>query len=232
MPANKDFKRIIRARMQKSGESYTAARAQIVAKRPAPKPLPVAIAIEPEPVDFEKLAGISNEAIKKNTGCTWDKWVWVLDKAGAATMKHGEIAKLVHTKWKVADWWTQTVTVGYERIKGKRAIGQRMDGTYEASKAKTFAVPVAKLFRAWKDEKTRRQWMNGAGETLRSANGLKAIRFGWSDGTTVVVGFTPKGKGKSSVAVQHSKLPSRETSERYKKYWAERLASLGELFSR
>ena len=32
MPRNKDLKRLVRARMQKTGEAYTAARAQIVAK--------------------------------------------------------------------------------------------------------------------------------------------------------------------------------------------------------
>ena len=34
---------------------------------------------------------------------------------------------------KVADWWTQTVTVGYERIKGLRARGQP-----DAARMKTF----------------------------------------------------------------------------------------------
>ena len=33
MPTNKDFKRVVRARMTKTGESYTAARAQLLKKR-------------------------------------------------------------------------------------------------------------------------------------------------------------------------------------------------------
>ena len=51
------------------------------------------------------------------------------------TKKTGEsyIAEYVHTKYKVADWWTQTVTVGYERIKGLRARGQP-----DAARMKTF----------------------------------------------------------------------------------------------
>ena len=229
MPANKDFKRIVRARMQKTGESYTSARAHIAAKRAEPKPSVPAALAEPKPADYEKLAGISNEAIKKNTGCNWERWVWALDKAGAANMKHGEIARLVHTKWKVADWWTQTVTVGYERIKGLRAIGQRMDGYYEATKSRTFAVPAATLFRAWKDDATRKRWLNGAGETLRTVKPAKSLRFGWSDGSVVVIGFTPKGAGKCAVAVQHTRLPSRDAADRYKKYWSERLDALGEV---
>jgi hypothetical protein len=54
------------------------------------------------------------------------------------------------------------------------------------------------------------------------------MRLGWSDGTIIAVGFYPKGKTKSSVAVQHTKLPDRETAERLKQYWAERFDALSE----
>lgn len=53
------------------------------------------------------------------------------------------------------------------------------------------------------------------------------MRLGWSDGTIIAVGFTPKGKSKSSVAVQHTKLPDRETAERLRKYWTDRFDALG-----
>jgi len=33
MPTNKDFKRLVRARMRKTGESYTAARAHLLTKK-------------------------------------------------------------------------------------------------------------------------------------------------------------------------------------------------------
>jgi hypothetical protein len=36
MPANKDFTRLVRRRMQKPGESYSAARAQLLSHRPPP----------------------------------------------------------------------------------------------------------------------------------------------------------------------------------------------------
>ena len=52
-----------------------------------------------------------------------------LDRHGAAELAHGDIARLVNTKYKVDGWWSQTVTVGYERIKGRRAKGQRLDGS-------------------------------------------------------------------------------------------------------
>jgi hypothetical protein len=38
MPRDKDRKRVIRSRMKKTGESYTAARAQILSRTNAPAP--------------------------------------------------------------------------------------------------------------------------------------------------------------------------------------------------
>jgi uncharacterized protein YndB with AHSA1/START domain len=216
MPRQKDLKRLVRARMTKTGEAYTAARAHLTKKRTTK-------------IDYARLAGMSDVKVKDKTGCTWERWVRTLDDHGAENMSHREIAELVSTKYKVPDWWTQTVTVGYERIKGLRARGQRRDGSYETSKSRTFDVPVSQLFEAWADEKTRKRWLNGEKVRIRTATAPKSMRVDWKDGTIIAVGFTAKGKAKSSVAVQHTKLPDRETAEGLKKYWTERLDALREL---
>jgi uncharacterized protein YndB with AHSA1/START domain len=122
------------------------------------------------------------------------------------------------------------VTVGYERIRGLRARGQRRDGTYEASKSRTFGVPVTTLFEAWKDPKFRKRWLDETVE-VRTATAPKSMRLGMSDGSIVAVGFYPKGDRKSSVAVQHARLPDRETANRLKQQWTERLDSLGGLLT-
>ena len=231
MPANKDLKRLVRARMRKTGEAYTTARAQLEEK---PKTARTARAARAEsaPRDYATLAGMSDDVVKAKTGCDWTRWVTALDYYGAETMSHGEIAKLVKTKYKVADWWSQMVTVGYERIKGLRARGQRLDGTYEASKARTFDVPVTKLFDAWAKPARRKKWLDAPDVKLRTAMPPKSLRLGWSDGGIVAVWFTPKGKTKSSVAIQHTKLPDKETADRLKEYWSERMDVLGEVLIR
>jgi hypothetical protein len=213
MTENKDLKRIVRARMTKTGESYTAARAHI--------------AKTPRPIDYAKLAGMSSAVIQEKTGCTWEKWVKSLDYHGAEKMSHRDIAKLVSEKYKVPSWWTQTVTVGYERIKGLRARGQRRDGTFEASKSRTFNVPVQTLYDAWADARMRKRWLDGAEIKIRTATSPKSMRITWSDGSIIAVGFYPKGPDKSSVAVQHPKLPDHATADSLKKYWSERLDDLG-----
>ena len=230
MPRNKDLKRLVRARMKKTGEAYTAARTHLLAKpraRTVSKPARTSAA----KIDYAALAGTSDATIKAKTGCTWERWVHALDYHGAKEMSHRDIAALVNKKYKIGGWWSQTVTVGYERIKGLRARGQRRDGTYEASKSRTFDVPVTTLFEAWADANMRRRWLNGESVKVRTATEPKSMRLGWSDGSIIAIGFQAKGKSKSSVAVQHTKLPDRETADRLKQYWSDRLSALGKTLS-
>jgi hypothetical protein len=233
MTQNKDLKRLVRARMKKTGEAYTAARAQITAKPKAKSPAPVAIPVAP-PSDYAALAGMSDESVKAKTGCTWDRWVRALDHHGAEQMSHRDIAALVNSKYKIDRWWSQSVVVGYERIKGLRVRGQGRNGRFEATKSRTFDVPVTRLFEAWADPTARRRWLNGAGVKVRTATAPKSIRLDWSDGDMsgiVAVGFTAKGRSKSAVALAHAKLPDRETADRLKQYWSERLDALGEVLT-
>ncbi len=155
----------------------------------------------------------------------------MLDRRGAASMSHREIVEIVKTKYKVEDWWCQMVTVGYERIKGLRARGQRRDGSYEATKSRTFNVPVDVLFDAWANAKKRKQWLDGKSVKIRTATAPKSMRLDWPDGGIIAVGFTTKGKEKSAVALSHEKLPDRETANQLKQYWSERLEKLGEVLS-
>ncbi|MGH7521376.1 MAG: hypothetical protein ACREMI_08860 [Gemmatimonadales bacterium] len=213
MPANKDFKRLVRARMQKTGEAYTAARARL---------------LKTKPLDYARLAGMKDAAIKAKTGCTWARWTHALDYVDAQAWPHRKIAEYVQEKFKVGDWWAQAVTVGYERIKGLRAIGQRRDGTFEAAKSKTFSVPLPRLYRSWSNPKLRARWLP-EGFTVRSVSPQKYMRIAWADGTTVVLGFTKKGPAKSQVAVQHTKLGDRAAVTKMKAFWEERLKALGEV---
>jgi hypothetical protein len=221
MPTNKDLKRLVRARMKKTGEAYTTARSHLITK---PKP-------RAKSADYAALAGMSDEKIKAKTGCTWERWVAALDREGANEMAHRDIVAILNKKYKIDGWWSQTVTVGYERIKGLRARGQRRDGTYEAGKSRTFNVPVATLFDAWADASRRRKWLSADNVRVRTATSPKSIRLGWTDGSIIAVGFLPKGKSRSSVSLSHTKLPDRATANRLKAFWSEALDALGEVLT-
>ena len=242
MTTQKDFKRLVRGRMQKTGESYTSARATLLAHsktRKAPGvesnghgPVPAtavalnATAHSTSPADFAKIAGMSDEALKAKTGCTWERWVWALDQVHAYNWPHSEIAQYVHEKYKVPGWWTQTVTVGYERIRGLRARGQRRSGSWEASKSKTIDAAVGTVFKSFKQPKLRSAWLSGTKAVLRTSVPNKSLRLTWDDGTSVEVYLVAKGRSKAQVAVQHTKLPSKAVADQMKMFWTEHLDAL------
>jgi uncharacterized protein YndB with AHSA1/START domain len=239
MPTHKDFKRLVRARMAKTGEAYTAARAMLLRKAGAERAdvaaaatiAPASPAPPARPARFAEIAGMSDEAIKAKTGCTWERWVFALDYVKAHQWSHREIAQYVHDKYKIDDWWAQTVTVGYERIRGLRERGQRRSGHWEATKSRTIPVSLTKLFRAFSQARLRSQWLPGVTPVVRKSTPNKYIYITWEDGTSVTGGFTSKARSKAQVAVQHAKLPSKEAANRMKQYWTERLNVLAELLA-
>ncbi|HEX8944562.1 MAG TPA: hypothetical protein VF785_15595 [Gemmatimonadaceae bacterium] len=238
MPREKDLKRLVRARMKKTGEAYTAARAQILRKPKTNPPRQAGVSASlskalaaPDAEHFAAIAGMSDAKLKESTGCTWQRWVRALDRYGAETMSHRDIASLVREKYKTSSWWSQTVAVGYERIKGLRARGQQRNGTYQISKSRTYNVPVEALFDAWTDARLRQRWLKEADVKVRKATAPKSIRLGWPDGGIVAVGFFPKGESKSYVAIEHTKLPDRATGERIKREWSDRFDALGDVLA-
>jgi uncharacterized protein YndB with AHSA1/START domain len=215
MPKNKDLKRLARSRMKKTGESYTAARAELIKKSKQ---------------DFAERAGMSDRVVKAKTGRSWEEWVRLLDTRGARSMVHRDIADCLYREHGVPGWWAQMVTVGYERIRGLRERGQRRDGGYEASKSRTFGVPLARLYRAFDDRGQRNRWLGDARPTVRKAMPNRSMRITWEDGTSVEAHFTAKGPNKSQVAIQHRKLATKAAATAMKAYWEARLGALGEMF--
>jgi hypothetical protein len=227
MTTHKDFKRLVRGRMRKTGESYTAARSNLIKSSKADRPtVGLTVRTPAATTDYAKRAGRSDEVVKANTGCDWNRWVKALDHVKAYEWSHRDIARYIQEKYQVPGWWTQTITVGYERIKGLRAIGQRRDGAYEVNKSRTYPVPLARLYRGFSDRRNRAKWLPGVDLTVHTATKDKSMRITWPDGTTVVVGFLAKGSGKSSVQVQHGKLAGKAAAERVKVFWGERLDAL------
>ena len=67
------------------------------------------------------MSGMSDEAVKAATGKDWSQWHAFLDASGAAEKSHKQIALDLHAAG-VPGWWAQMVTVGYERMIGRRAV--------------------------------------------------------------------------------------------------------------
>lgn len=206
--------------MQKTGESYTTARSKLIQK--------TGRVATPE---LAELAGMSDDTLQAKTGHTWPEWVRILDAKGATSTPHRDIAIYVHEKHSVSRWWAQSVTVGYERIRGLRDKGQRRGGTYEANKSKTFPVSLEKLYRAFSVTRTRNRWLTGAPWKIRKAVAQKSMRVTLEDGSSVELYFNAKGSDKSHVALQHTKLATKADATRAKTYWGERLDELAKLLA-
>ncbi len=84
-----------------------------------------------------------------------------------------------------------------------REVGQRCDGQFQASKSKTFAAPISRLYRSFSVKRTRGRWLPDVDLKIRTSTVDKSMRMTWPDGTSVNAYFTAKGPKKSQVAIQH-----------------------------
>jgi hypothetical protein len=220
MTEDKARKRATRIRMARTGERYTAARRHIVKDKSQTLPPRVA-----DP-------GTSDEKIKHAIGRDWDEWLKVLDRWGATSRSHTEIARYVNEEFGVDGWWSQTVTVGYERARGMRAKYQRPDGFFSVTISKTLPVDVDRVFVAFTEASERRRWLEPGTLKVRMTQPGKTARFDFpADGSRVHVYFTPKGREKTTVAVACERLPDPESVEERREFWKERLGWLAKVLT-
>lgn len=195
MTTQKTFKRRIRERMAKTGESYTAAREQLLPK-PGPEPTPVQAA----------------------TGRPLEEWFALLDAAGAGDLPHREIARLLRDDHGVPPWWSQNVTVEYERARGRRVVGQDHAGVFYAGVTKTIRRPAAEVHAAI--EAAFGAW----GLARRPSRARLTVRADAEQGR---VAFFLEDKGdRCTVAVRHEHLADADAVAEWKAVWRERLAAL------
>ena len=209
MTRQKSFKRLVRARMEKTGESYTAARSMLLS------------------ADDTTWLATTDEAIRERTGRGWEEWFDQLDEWGAAETSHREIARRVAAELAIDPlaWNAQAITMSYERTRGIRAAGERTDG-FAITAQKTVPVPVERLFDAFTDAALRAQWLPEDQLRERTATRPRSARFDWADGATRVnVTFVAKGE-RSTVALEHARLADADEADRMKAFWRERLSTL------
>jgi hypothetical protein len=219
MPTQRSFKRLVRARMEKTGESYTAARARLLA------------AEEPKATEGPALS-MSDDAIRAKTGRGWEEWFDLLDDWGAADRPRAEAVRWLADAHAIEGWNAQAVTVTYERARGLRAVGEHADG-FTVTAPKTVAVPVDRLYEAFVDDAQRARWLPAAQLSVRTTSRPKSARFDWGDdGTRVVVAFIAKGDAKSAAALAHERLPDARAAERMKAFWRDGVSALKEVMER
>jgi hypothetical protein len=220
MTKQRSFKRLVRARMEKTGESYAAARAVLLA---ATEPFDIGSTGPAKPPLVT-----SEENIRRRTGRGWEEWFDLLDDWGAAQRTHREVARWVAEQLGIGPlvWEAQAVTYSYERARGLREVGEHPDG-FAITAQKTIAVPPERLFDAFVDGSVRERWLPGAVVTDRTATRPKVAHFDWADdGSRLHVTVLDKGDGRSTAAVRHARLADAAVAEKMRAYWRAALAVL------
>ena len=215
MTTQRSFKRLVRSRMEKTGESYTAARAHLLAGD------------EPQRISL----ATSDETIRERTGRGWEEWFDLLDEWGAAGKTHREIARWLAGQQGIHPlaWNAQAIAGSYERTRRGRQVGEHEDG-FAVTATKTVAVPVERLYDAFVDASLRDRWLPDGALRERTATKPSSARFDWGeDGSRVHVAFAAKGEAKSTAAVSHARLSDGAEAERMKAFWRDRVAGLKEV---
>jgi hypothetical protein len=98
------------------------------------------------------------------------------------------------------------------------------------SVSKTLPVEVGALSRAFIDARRRGRWLESGTLRIRTTHKDRTARFDFRDGVSrVLVYFEGKGPEKSTVTVQHERLPDGDAVEEMRSFWRERLARLGKI---
>ncbi|RKS08737.1 uncharacterized protein DUF4287 [Nocardiopsis sp. Huas11] len=245
MTRHKSFKQRVRTRMDKTGESYTAARSHLVgrdgeapASEPAasaetsheapPEPAaesPADHAAPTRPTTAAISSRVSDEALHRASGRDYGQWFDLLDAWGATGRTHTEMAAWLVQEHGMGGWWAQTVTVAYEQARGLRVPGQKKDG-FACSASKTIDVAAARAFAAVAEEAGRERWLEDHALSVRTANAPKRLRADFDADTRLAFEFTARGEAKTVVAVEHSRLADADEAARSKALWRERLGRL------
>jgi hypothetical protein len=253
MTLQKKLKKAIRTRSLKTGESYTAARRQVLLAREKPAeaatPIPIPEAVVPKaipeppapPAKPRSRGGVNDEAARKKTGHGLDHWFAVLEAFGMAAKGHTAAAAYLYNEHAVPGWYAQGITLAYERAHGLREANQSCTGDFQVSVSKSVAADVAVVADALRNPERRADWLRDADPALvqaveaafagpkprevKSKGSYAWLRFPF-DGRTVEIRISTKPKGGASVTADNQGLDGTEQVEERRAQWRVALAGL------
>ena len=243
------LKTLIRARVVKTGESYTAARRHVLAAHPGPAAKAV-----PAPAPAARVSGasakdprvprgeLSDRAARKSTGHGLDHWFAVLDEFGKS-QGHARAADFLYSTHKVPAWHAQMITVTWERARGLRAENQSCTGTFQVSVSRTVNAPVQWVADFVNHAKTRKRWLAATSPALRKAmedafaNGKSMevkkpdyarMRYKWRS-SIVELRVSGRPGGKSSIVADSGALPDADAVPIRREAFAKALDALRDI---
>ena len=168
------------------------------------------------------------------TGKAWTEWFAILDEREARSLTHTDIARLLREDYHVPSWWSQSVTVEYEKHIGRRETGQRQSGEYTTTVSRTLPGTMDEALDRWlarlaaEDEKGAFDGVPFADEaSISRTPKWRYWRVPLADGSKVTVHISAKQGGETAlVAVETAKLSARADIARWKTFWKAYLTGL------
>ena len=189
---------------------------------------------------------VTNKAAKAATGKTLDQWFAELDKAEGLKLGRREINSRLYAQ-KLDLWWCTTIAVEYEKHHNLRKKDGLFEG-YFVCATKTIAARSADVYKAWTNATELSKWFGNAtradvkdGGAFENKDGDKGTYLrvrahkdlrmtfetkGVTAPTQVDVQFQDKGKGKTGLLVNHTRIQTREEADGLRAAWGEALDKL------
>ncbi|MFA9445795.1 DUF4287 domain-containing protein [Egicoccus sp. AB-alg6-2] len=171
--------------------------------------------------------GHPDAVVRDNTGRNWDDWCELIEARPDAVDGHTAVASWLQSEHGLDGWWAQAVTVGWERLTGRRLRHQMADGTFTATRSATIAADADALRAKLLDASGRARLFPGEATTLRSRPTSKHVRIALGGGVAELA-VAPRGEGRVTVTVSHAKLSTPDDVAYWQAYWADWLQALDE----
>jgi uncharacterized protein YndB with AHSA1/START domain len=188
----------------------------------------------------ERTTEISDPAVRRATGRSWDDWLALLDAAGARDWSHKEIVAWLAANAELSGWWRQSVAVAFEKAAGKRVLGETADAGFQVGVRITVAAPLEAAWDALVSPAGKALWLlseiaelvpgasneapGGTEGEIRVVKPLDRIRFthrrpGSATASTAQIALIRSGQAKTAITFHHEKLRDPDERELMRRHW-------------
>ncbi len=191
--------------------------------------------------DLDRVGKVTSDSVRKYTGKGWDEWVPLLERAGASSWTHGEIAAYLKRKHRLTPWWQQGVALGFEIATGRRKEGQDIRGRYMVTATKSIGVGAAAVWKFAESTEGLAIWLRPLSEIrlkpkiqfetedgyfgeIRTVAKQRRARLQWQHPewekhTVIELLLVPKPSGKSILVFNHTGILDVRTREVLRVRW-------------
>ena len=182
-----------------------------------------------------------DQSCKSATGKTISQWYQELDALGGVAKGRRDLVNHVYAATAKNEWWATTLVVEYEKARGEKEKDGQAKG-YATCSTKTIAAPLSRVFAAFGNASDLDAWLgpqtqvafrdggtltngDGNGATFTRIRADKDLRLDWSSpdlapGTKVEVLFADKGKGKTGLTLNHTRIQQRADADLLRAAWS------------